>query len=92
MFADLSMDHSIFKEVISKKSWACKQRELTEAMVKDYHISVFRACKLTILPRTLYYYKIQKDDSEFIEVLKHLAFKQLTYLFRMLCAYIRRSG
>jgi hypothetical protein len=49
--------------------------ELTEAIVKDYHFSVFRACKLTILPRTLYYYKIQKDDSEVMEVLKQLAFK-----------------
>jgi hypothetical protein len=35
---------------------SCKQRELTESIVKDYDISVSRACKLTYLPRKMYYY------------------------------------
>ena len=75
-----------------KKAWACKQRELTESIVKDYDISVSRACKLTSLPRTMYYYKSQKDDTEVIEVLQDLAFKHTTYGFRKLYAYTRGSG
>ena len=70
----------------------CKQRELTESIVKDYDISVSRACKLSSLPRTMYYYKSQKDDTEVIEALQDLSFKHPTYGFRKLFAYIRRSG
>lgn len=75
-----------------KKLGPCKQRELTESIVKDYDISVSRACKLTSLTRTMYYYKSQKDDTEVIDVLQDLAFKDSTYGFRKLYAYIRRSG
>jgi putative transposase len=39
----------------------------------------------------MYYYQSQKDDTEVIEVLQDLAFKHLTYGFRKLYAYIRRS-
>ena len=51
-----------------------------------------RACKLTSLPRKMYYYKSQKDDTAVIEALQDLAFKHPTYGFRKLFAYIRRSG
>lgn len=88
MFAELSMDHSILKDVVSKKRLGpCKQRELTESIVKDYDISVSRACKLTSLPRKMYYYKSQKDDTAVIEALQDLAFKHPTYGFRKLCVY-----
>jgi putative transposase len=40
----------------------------------------------------MYYYKSQKDDMAVIEALQDLAFKHLTYGFRKLFAYFRRSG
>ncbi len=75
-----------------KRLGPCKQRELTESIVKDYDISFSKACKLTSLPRNMYYFKSQKDDTEVIEVLQDLAFKHPIYGFRKLYAYIRRSG
>jgi NAD kinase len=47
----------------------CKHRELTELIVKDYDIPVSRACKLTSLPRKMYYYKSQKDYTALNEAL-----------------------
>ncbi|MFN5931396.1 MAG: DDE-type integrase/transposase/recombinase, partial [Sphingobacteriales bacterium] len=44
------------------------------------------------MPRKMYYYKSQKDDTAVIEALQDLAFKHPTYGFRKLFAYIRRSG
>jgi hypothetical protein len=75
-----------------KRLGPCKQRELIESIVKDYDISVSRACKLTSLPRTMCYCKSQKDDTAVIEVLQDLAFKHPIYGFRKLFAYFRRSG
>lgn len=47
---------------------------------------------MTSMPRSLYYYRSKKDDSELIDVLQELAFKHSSYGFRKLFAYIRRSG
>ena len=56
LFAELSMDYAILKDVISKKKLgSCNERELTESIVMDYYISVSRTCKLTSLPPILYY-------------------------------------
>lgn len=55
-------------------------------------MSVSRACKITGLPRSQYYYDAVRDDSQVIEALQDLAFKHPTYGFPKLFAYIRRSG
>lgn len=51
-----------------------------------------RACKLLSLPRSQFYYRSSKDDSEVIHALQDLAFDHPSYGFRKLFAYIRRSG
>ena len=71
MLADLSLDHSILKDVISKKRlWPYQQRELTELIVKEYDLPVSWACNLTKLPHSQYYYQSKKDDTEMIDALQ----------------------
>lgn len=53
---------------------------------------VHRACKMTSLTRSQYYYKSRKDDKEVIEALQALAFKHPSYGFPKLFAYLRRAG
>jgi putative transposase len=53
---------------------------------------VSRACKLTGLARSKYYYKSTKNDKEVIEALQTLAFQHPCYGFRKLFAYLRREG
>lgn len=45
MYAELGLDHSILKHVITKRNRPCKQRKLAESIVKDYEVSVNRAVK-----------------------------------------------
>ena len=61
-------------------------------IVKDYEVSVSRACKMTSLTRSQFYYQSKKNDKEVIEALQKLAFKHTSYGFRKLFAYLRRSG
>ncbi|HEU4607157.1 MAG TPA: IS3 family transposase [Chitinophagaceae bacterium] len=93
MYAELSMDHNILKDVIAKKGWGpAGQRELTEEIVATYEISASRACKLTNLSRSGYYYRSVKDDQEAIEALQALANRYPAYGFRKLFALLRRNG
>jgi putative transposase len=44
------------------------------AYVVEYHqISISRACRVAPLPKSMYYYKSRKDDSETITKLQELA-------------------
>jgi len=44
------------------------------AYVMEYHqISISRACRVAPLPKSMYYYKSRKDDSETITKLQELA-------------------
>jgi len=53
---------------------------------------VSRACKIVSLPRSQFYYNSKKDDTEIIQSLQELAFKHVSYGFRKLFTYLRRSG
>ena len=65
---------------------------MTEEVVKEYEVSVSRACKMMRLPKSQYYYQSKKDDKEVIAALQQLAEQHPSYGFRKLFAYIRRSG
>ncbi len=47
---------------------------------------------MTSLPRSQYYYRSKKDDTDVITELQNLAFKHPSYGFRKLFAYLRRAG
>lgn len=47
---------------------------------------------MTTLPRSQFYYRSKKDDTQVIEALQDLAFRHPTYGFRKLFAYLRRAG
>lgn len=65
---------------------------MTEEIVVTYEISASRACKLTGLSRSAYYYRSVKNDKEVIEALQALANKYPVYGFRKLFALLRRDG
>lgn len=58
----------------------------------NYGLPVARACRLTGLVRSRFYYKSYKDDSEIIQALQELADAHPTYGFRKLLAYLKRAG
>jgi putative transposase len=65
---------------------------LTELIVAEYKVSVSRACNMTCLSRSDYYYRSVRDDTAIIDALQTLAEQHPIYGFRKLYAYLRRSG
>ena len=69
-----------------------QQKQLTQEIILDYSLSVARACQLTGLVRSQYYYKSCKDDSQVIGTLQALADAHPVYGFRKLFACLKRDG
>jgi putative transposase len=65
---------------------------LTEEIVAEYKLSVSRACKMTCLSRSDYYYRSIKDDTAVIMELQALAEQHPSYGFRKLFSYLKRRG
>jgi len=47
-------------------------------VIATHHISISRACKVICLPKSMYYYKKTKDDTQTIKKLQELAEKHPT--------------
>ncbi len=92
MFADLSLDNQILKEIFPKRAGLCRKKGIDRGDCREHDIAVSRACKIVSLVRSQYYYSTKSNDSEVIESLQDLAFKHPSYGFRKLFAYLRRSG
>lgn len=70
MYADLSLDHHMLKDIIEKKTLRpCGRRELAEGIVKEEGLSIARACTIVCLCRSMWYCSIQRDDGEVIDKL-----------------------
>jgi putative transposase len=69
-----------------------QQKQLTEELISDYNLPVTRACQLTGLVRSQYYYQSRKNDSDVITALQELAAAHPVYGFRKLFACLKRAG
>ena len=71
----------------------CKKQEVVTELFEKHQISIRKACCLTKLNRSSFYYKsVSKDDSKIIEKLHELADKHPTYGFRKLRFMIKNQG
>ena len=61
-------------------------------VISTHHISISRACKITCLPKSMYYYHKVKDDTETILKLQELAVKHPTEGQDLYYSRIRREG
>ncbi len=64
MYADLSLDHRILKDIALKP---CERKELAQEVVKDQGLSISRACLLVSLGRSMWYYRTTRDDSQVMD-------------------------
>jgi putative transposase len=60
--------------------------------MQRYEYSVQRACSVTGVPRSVYYYTSRKDDSEVITALQDHVAKHYTHGFPKAYAYLRKAG
>ena len=61
-------------------------------VISTHHISISRACKITCLPKSMYYYRKVKDDTETILKLQELGVKHPTEGQDLYYSRIRREG
>ncbi|ATL45901.1 IS3 family transposase [Chitinophaga caeni] len=93
MYADLSLDNQILKDLFTKKALGpSTKRQVAEELVADQGVSVSRACRIVSFPRSKFYYRSRRNDQVLIDALQDLAFKHTSYGFRKLFAYLRRAG
>jgi putative transposase len=65
MYADLSLDHSLLKKVIEKKTLRpCQKRDISQDLVQEDKVSIVRAYRIVDLDRSMFYYESIRDDSE----------------------------
>lgn len=60
--------------------------------MQTYPCSVHRACKLTGIARSIYYYNPRKDDTPVIQALQEHVEKHYTHGFPKTFAYLRKAG
>lgn len=61
-------------------------------MIREYEVSIARACSVVELPRSMWYYQTKKDDQEVIDKLSELATELPTRGFDVYYKRIRREG
>ena len=72
MYAELALDNKILKDVIENKLQS-PRLELADEIVKEYNVSISRACKLMDIHKSYFYYTEKKDDSEVEQAIREAA-------------------
>ncbi|MCB9472805.1 MAG: IS3 family transposase [Candidatus Delongbacteria bacterium] len=94
MYASLSLDHMLLKEVLEKKALnPAARRELVQNLMIDPGSSERRACRVVGLPRSVAQYQPNPDrDRNVIDCLIDLVERFPRYGFRKLFKVLRREG
>jgi putative transposase len=92
MFANLSLENEVLKDVIAKKALRpAEKRDLADFMHSEHGLSERQVCAALGLSRTVYRYEPKpRDDSPIIEALLGLADRYPRYGFGKLFAVLRR--
>ena len=92
MYADLSLDHTMLKDVLPKVLKPCKKKERAEHLIREYIVSIGRACKVVELARSMFNYRPKKDDTEVISKLETMVKELPTTGFDEYFGRIRNEG
>ncbi|MBU1249255.1 MAG: IS3 family transposase [Proteobacteria bacterium] len=94
MFADLSLENIMLKDVIEKKPLRpVQKKELVTHAVVVHAMSVRKACMALRVSRSYFAYEPKpRDDNEVIAVLTELAEKKPTWGFSKLFNVLRQQG
>ncbi|MBO8087788.1 MAG: IS3 family transposase, partial [Marichromatium sp.] len=93
MYADLSLDHKILKEIVGKKALSARARRALAGESMAEGVSKRRVCRLLGLSRSvLDYHARPRDDGPLIKALSALAERHPSAGFRKLYVRLRRAG
>ncbi|HFF3079714.1 TPA: IS3 family transposase, partial [Legionella pneumophila] len=94
MYAELSLDHKILKDIVGKKAVKpTVRRELVDYAVNAHTVSLRRACKVVGISDSVYRYKPDsRSDESVIVALQESSERYPAYGFSKLLKVLRRQG
>ncbi|WP_153044898.1 IS3 family transposase [Xenorhabdus mauleonii] len=94
MYADLSLECRVLKDVIEKKPLKpAIKRELVGYLTTQFTMSIRHACRTLSLSRTVYFYQPDtRRDEPVIQALTEMAERYPRYGFKKLFQVLRRQG
>ncbi|MCP0913331.1 MULTISPECIES: IS3 family transposase [Legionella] len=94
MYAELSLDHKILKDIVGKKAVKpAVRRELADYAVNTHAVSLRRACRVVGISDSVYRYKPDKQrDDNVILALQVTSERYPAYGFSKLLKVLRRQG
>jgi putative transposase len=94
MYADLSLDHKILKDIVEKKAVkAAIRRELVDYAKASFRVSLRRACRVVGISDALYRYQPDRTkDEPVIAALQEAVERYQAYGFSKLFKVLRRWG
>ena len=94
MYANLSLEHEVLKDIIEKKlSKSEERRELAKYAIEEHGLSERQACRTVNLNRCTYRYQARKtDDHEIVQELHQLAERQPRWGCGKMTDYLRNQG
>ncbi|MCI4205634.1 IS3 family transposase, partial [Dickeya dianthicola] len=94
MYASLSLDHEILKDVVFKKTLTVpEKRELVRYVMKEHQASERRGCRIIGISRSLLHYcPNTARDLPVVEALQKLAHQYPAYGFGLMFNKLRQTG
>ncbi|HEX7762551.1 MAG TPA: IS3 family transposase [Cellvibrio sp.] len=94
MYAELSLDHKILKDIVGKKAVKpAVRRELADYAVTTHAVSLRRACRVVGLSDSVYRYRPDANrDDALIATLQAVSERYPAYGFSKLLKVMRREG
>jgi len=94
MYADLSLEHQVLKDIVEKKVIpVAERRDLAQYAIATHQISERQACSMLNLSRSVYHYEARVSDAEELrEQLLSLAARQTGWGFHKMHAYFKNQG
>ncbi|MCD1127499.1 IS3 family transposase [Jinshanibacter sp. LJY008] len=94
MYASLSLDHEILKDVVGKKTLTVpEKRELVRYVMTEHQTSERRGCRMIGISRSLLHYRPNTErDIPVIEALQNLADHYPAYGFGLMFNKLRQAG
>ncbi|WP_353150630.1 IS3 family transposase [Chryseobacterium sp.] len=94
LVADLSLDKQMLQDVLKKKVLKpSERRTMVTGLISDYRISLRRACEVSLLSTSVWYYKHhRRDDGPLRLRIKSIAETRVRYGIERIVVLLKREG